>query len=253
MTKIKDIMSFFEEFAPLDTAMDFDNSGLLVGSADTEISDVLLALDITPEVVLEAERLGCQLIISHHPVIFHPIKRIDTTSVPYMLAARNISALCMHTNLDLSVDFGVNLCLAEAIGAKNTRLCEVGECLFLGELEEELSMEKFAENVKISLGCNGLRYSDCGKKVKKIAVSSGAGGSNVYDAKSVGADVLVTGEIRHHEINDAFFMGLAVVDAGHFKTEDIVISPLCRKLSAKFNDINFTKSALCDDKMKYLS
>lgn len=253
MTKIKDIMSFFEEFAPLNTAMDFDNSGLLVGSPEAQVTDVLVSLDITPEVVHEAEQLGCQLIISHHPVIFNPIKRLDASSAAYMLASKSISALCMHTNLDLSVEFGVNLCLAQAIGVKNTRLCDEGECLFLGELDEELSMCEFAQRVKESLNCNGLRYSDCGKKVRKIAVSSGSGGSNVYAAKNIKADALVTGEIKHHEINDAYFLGLSVVDAGHFKTEDVVISPLCRKLAARFDDIIFTKSRLCNDKMKYLS
>lgn len=252
MTKISDILKFFESFAPVNTAMDFDNCGLLVGNRESEVENVLLALDITPDVVLEAEKLGCKLIISHHPVIFNPLKRLDENCVPYMLASKNIAALCMHTNLDLSTEFGVNICLAEALGLKNTKLSELGECLFIGELDKEFFVKDFAKKVKTSLDCNGLRYSDCGNKVKTVAVSSGSGGSNVYDAKRAGADVLVTGEIKHHEINDAYFMGLSVVDAGHFKTEDVVISPLCTKLSEKFGDIKFTKSAVCNDKMKYL-
>lgn len=100
MTTIKDILEFFEEFAPVDTAMDFDNCGLLIGSKNKPVSRVLVALDITNEVVDEADRLGAELIISHHPVIFNAIKKLDSSSVPYRLAEKNISAVCMHTNLD---------------------------------------------------------------------------------------------------------------------------------------------------------
>ena len=143
MTTIKDILEFFEEFAPVDTAMNFDNCGLLIGSKNKPVNRVLVALDITNEVVDEADRLGAELIISHHPVIFNAIKRLDSSSVPYRLAEKNISAVCMHTNLDLSESFGVNLCLANAVGLKNTRLCKSGECLFMGELDTDI--ESFAK------------------------------------------------------------------------------------------------------------
>ena len=90
MIKIKDIIDFFETFAPTESAMDFDNVGLLVGDKNTAVTKVLLALDITAEVVLEAEKLGCELIISHHPVIFSPLKKLDKNSVVYLLAQKNI-------------------------------------------------------------------------------------------------------------------------------------------------------------------
>ena len=147
MTTINEIMTFFESFAPTDSAMDFDNVGLLVGNKNTKVTKTLVSLDITCVVVNEAQTLGCELIISHHPVIFNPIKRLDTNSVPYLLARHGISALCMHTNLDLSEDFGVNICLASAIGVKNTVKSDKGECLFVGELKEETEMKAFAENV----------------------------------------------------------------------------------------------------------
>ncbi len=250
MTDIKNILDFFEEFAPISTAMDFDNCGLIVGDKDRTVSKVLVALDITNEVVDEADKLGCELIISHHPVIFNPIKKLDTSSVPYRLAQKNISALCMHTNLDLSEKFGVNLCLANAVGLKNTRLCQSGECLFIGEINTDI--ESFAKAVKDSLNCLGLRYTDVKKEIHKAAVSSGAGGSNIAHAFYEGADVLLTGEIKHHEILLANELGISIIDAGHFKTEDIVISPLCRKLSERFSNISFTKSAVCNDKIKYI-
>ena len=254
MTTIKDILNFFEEFAPVATAMDFDNCGLLVGNKDTGIHKALIALDITNEVVQEAETLDCNLIISHHLVIFHPLKKIGSTSVVYQLAAKGISAVCMHTNLDLSQNFGVNTCLAKAIGLKNVHLCENGECLFMGELSDEspVDIDTFARTVKQNLNCTGLRYTQSCRKITKVAVSSGAGGNNVYAAKAEGADVLVTGEIRHHEILDANSAGLAIVDAGHFRTEDVVIAPLCEKLNKNFSDIEFIKSEIFSDNVKYL-
>lgn len=137
MKTINDILNFFEEFAPCATQMSFDNAGLIVGDKCTAVSRVLVALDITEDVVNEAESLGCELIISHHPVIFAPIKRLSPSSVPYLLAQKGISAVCMHTNLDLGEKFGVNICLADALGVKKPVLSELGECMFTGELESE--------------------------------------------------------------------------------------------------------------------
>lgn len=252
MTKIKDILRFFEGFAPVKSAMEFDNVGLLVGDDNIAVSRVLVALDITKEVVLEAQSLGCELIISHHPVIFNPLKRLDSNSVQYLLAKTGISALCMHTNLDLSESFGVNICLAEAVGVKNAVKSEAGECLFFGELEEETAIESFVSSVKTALECNGLRYTDVKKSIKRVAVSSGSGGSEVFAAAQIGADVLVTGEIKHHEINTANELGIDIVDVGHFKSEDIVILPLIKRVSAEFSDIIFTKSKAYTDNIKFL-
>ncbi|MED9970117.1 MAG: Nif3-like dinuclear metal center hexameric protein [Ruminococcus sp.] len=252
MTKIIDILNYFETFAPLDTAMDFDNCGLLVGGKDAEVTKALVALDITPDVVREAESSGCELIISHHPVIFNPVKKLSPSSVPYLLAQTGIAAVCMHTNLDLGEEFGVNRCLAEAVGIIAPVKSERGECLMTGRLEKPLSAAEFAAAVKNALSCDGLRYTDCGKMIETAAVACGAGGSDIFAAAEEGADVLVTGEIKHHEINAANEAGVAVVDAGHFKSEDIVILPLIKRLRAQFPEITFTKSKTYSDNMKYL-
>lgn len=253
MTTVNDILSYLNDIAPTETAMDFDNCGLLTGDGSTPVTKVLLSLDITSGVVREAQSLGCELIVSHHPVIFQPLKRLDAHSVPYMLAQCGISAICMHTNLDLAEDFGVNTCLAEAAGVKTPVKSERGECLFIGDLEAETDIHTFAKAVRESLGCAGLRYTAVRPAVKTVAVSSGAGGSEIFAAAAEGADVLVTGEIKHHEINAANELGVNVVDAGHFKSEDIVIAPLQKKLSRQFPSAVFTKSKEYGDKMNYLS
>lgn len=252
MTRIKDILDYFEAFAPVSSAMDFDNVGLLVGDSEKAVSHMLVSLDITREVVLEAEKLGCELIISHHPVIFSPIKRLKSDSVPYLLARTGISAICMHTNLDLSKTFGVNICLAQAIGVKNPIKSEAGECLFVGELENPTDIDCFALSVKSALGCKGLRYTAVNKSIKRVAVSSGSGGSEIFAAAQIGADILVTGEIKHHEINAANELGVCVIDVGHFKSEDVVILPLINRLSEEFPEIIFTKSEEYSDYINYI-
>ena len=223
MATVNDILEFFEEFAPVSTAMEFDNVGLLVGDKNRFVRRALVSLDITPEVVYEAEKLECELIISHHPVIFQPLKRLEAGSAPYLLAKKGISAICMHTNLDLSESFGVNLCLAYEL----------------------------AEQVKFALDCKGLRYTTANNKIKKVAVCSGSGGSEIFAAYEEGCAALVTGEIKHHEINTANDLGVTVIDAGHFKSENVVIMPLVNKLGKRFSDIIFTKSKNYDDNIKF--
>ena len=251
MRTIKDIITFVETFAPLDSAMEFDNVGLLVGSESTKVNKTLIALDITDEVIDEAEQIGARLIISHHPVIFDPLKSIDENSAVYKLINKGIAALCLHTNLDLSPTFGVNTCLAEAVEVKNGAFIE-GECLYIGELDKAICNREFAENVKSALNCKGLRYTFGDKTVKRVAICSGSGGDMAPLACENGADVLLTGEIKHHEILDANHLGIAVIDAGHFKTEDIVIEPLREKLGDKLGDVEFIRSDNCTDKVEYL-
>ena len=252
MTAILDILRFFEAFAPVQTAMDFDNVGLLIGDKNRTVTKAVVSLDITAETVEEAAALGCELIISHHPVSFRPLKRLHTRDAAYLLAHHDIAAVCMHTNLDLSDDFGVNLCLAAALGLQNVRKSACGECLFIGELAEKTDMTAFAAHAKTALSCAGLRYTDKKSRVQTVAVASGAGGSEVFAAAEEGADVLVTGEIKHHEILAANSLGVNVLDAGHFKTEDVVILPLAQKLGQAFEDVQFIKSAVSDDGVKYL-
>ena len=251
MRTINDIIAFVETFAPLDSAMEFDNVGLLVGSKDSEVRKALVALDITDEVIDEAEQIGAELIISHHPVIFDPLKSIEENSAVYKLINRGIAALCLHTNLDLSPVFGVNTCLADAVGVKGGAFVE-GECLYIGELDKAVSNREFAENVKRALNCKGLRYTLGEKVVKRVAICSGSGGDSAPLACENGADVLLTGEIKHHDILCANHLVIAVVDAGHFKTEDIVIEPFCKKLGGEFKDVEFVRSVSCTDKVEYL-
>lgn len=241
MTTIRDIMDFTESFAPLSTAADFDNCGLLVGSPLTSVSKVLLALDITPEVISEAADMGAELILSHHPVIFNPLRSLDTNSPAYLLASNGVAALCLHTNLDIAEDTGVNICLAEALKLENYTL-HPENFLVVGSLEKEVSVREFAAFAKDALGAVSVEFTMGDKSVKTIALSSGAGASSFEKAAALGADLLLTGEAKHHEFLESKNSGIALMAAGHFATEDVVIAPLKEKLSKTFPEVSFIKS-----------
>lgn len=244
MITVKDILDYTESFAPLATAADFDNSGLLVGSSKQEVTKALVALDITSEVVEEAKEKGAQLIISHHPVIFHPLKMLPTDSAPYMLAQAGITALCLHTNLDITSDDGVNACLAKALGLSDIRVFSE-EFVCLGELPEALTTDNFAQLVKDSLSADCVTYTKSDKTIKTVGMCSGAGGDMYHSAVALGADVFLTGEAKHHEYLEAKATGVPMVVAGHFFTEDIAMAPLAKKLAGKFPEAEFILSSSC--------
>ncbi len=249
MTKVLDIINFTETFAPLSTQCEWDNSGLLVGNLDTQITKVLVCLDITHAVVEEAKHLGCELILSHHPVIFSPLSHIDTHDICYHLISENIAALCLHTNLDKAADTGVNTELAKTLCLKNSVLYP-DDFLCVGELEREMNSDEFANFVKEALYCRGVRYTKK-DKIKKVAVSSGGGGEAVFLKDKYGFDALVTGEIKHHLFLFADENSLCAVEAGHFNTEDVVIAPLTQKLVDKFPQVCFTKSVSLSDVVNF--
>lgn len=244
MITVKNILDYTEAFAPLCTAADFDNSGLLVGSADLNVTKALVALDITPEVVEEAKNEGAQLIISHHPVIFNPLKKLSADSVPYLLAQAGITALCLHTNLDIAEEDGVNVCLAKALGLSDIRVFSE-EFVCLGELATAMSTEDFAQLVKNSLNADCVTFTKGTKPIKTVGMCSGAGGDMYHSAVALGADAFLTGEAKHHEYLEAEATGIPMMVAGHFFTESIAMAPLAKKLAGKFTDTEFILSKAC--------
>lgn len=249
MTTVRDILEFTETFAPLDSAADFDNCGVLIGSKDKNITKVLLALDITKDVVKEAKDMGAELIISHHPVIFHPIKSLCENSVPYLLAQAGITALCLHTNLDIADTYGVNVCLANALELTDCKLYKE-DFLLLGKLSQTMNVKEFASFTKDVLNADAVLYTESDRPLRTVAMCSGAGADFFKLAKDMGADVLLTGEARHHEYIEAAEGNVPLVTAGHFATEDVVINPLKAKLSELFADVEFYKSETCKNPYK---
>lgn len=238
MTSIRKIEEFCKEIAPYELADEWDNIGLLVGAENDEVDKVLLALDITPEVVEDAHKIGAELIISHHPVIFEPLRYLTPDNAVYALAKYGIGGLCLHTNLDRAQQ-GVNTQLAKALGLKNTAFYPE-DYLLIGEPECEMTAEEFAAFVKEKLDAPSVRFTD--GKVTKAAVSSGGGGGGVELCKEYGFDAFVTGEMKHHQYLWAVSHGIAAFDAGHFSTENVVIEPLKGMLEKAFPKTKFIVS-----------
>ncbi len=256
MNSIGNIYDYIDSFAPFQSAMSFDNAGLLVGDSNVEVNTAVLSLDITPAVVREAVKLGAQLIVSHHPVIFDPLKSISTDSAPYLLAQHGIAAICAHTNLDMAVG-GVNSCLAQCLGLQNVHMLKEYETsglpeALMGETRREYAPQEFAEFVKSVLRCDGLRYTDGGHAISHVGLCSGGGADLMYFAAEHGCQAFVTGESKHNILLDAENKGMTLVDAGHFYTEDVVILPLLRKLERQFPNIRFMKSKQMHSPAKYI-
>lgn len=244
------IYDYIDSFAPFCTAMGFDNVGLLIGSRDMQSKKVLLALDVTNSVIDEAVKKGAKIIVTHHPVIFNPLKKLDSGSVVYRLAASGITVISAHTNLDIAPG-GVNDTLASALGVISDEGTSE-DCMLVGTLEEETDAEDFAINIKNVLGCRGLRYCGRNGKIRTVAVACGAGGGSVFNAAGCGADAIVTGEIKHHEIIFAHENNIAVFDAGHFRSEDLIIDKLCSMLREQFPQTEFCKAENDTDPMRYI-
>lgn len=236
--KVKDILEFLCEVAPLDTACDFDNVGLLIGDAEKEVLSCVVALDCTEKTVKTAIEKGAQLIITHHPVIFNPLKKVLKGDVVHTLIENGISVISMHTNLDVATN-GINDVLANALELENVipLIAEDGFVLRMGELSKPLTADSFAEFVKQKLNTPVKYVGE--NTVKKVAVCSGSGADFLFCAKENGADALLTSECKHHLFLEAAKQDITLADAGHFNTEDIIVEPLCEILTKQFPKITF--------------
>ncbi len=232
MRTVGDIFKAIDAIAPFSTAMDFDNSGLLVGSREQGLDCALLALDITPAVIDEVVKRGAQLIISHHPVIFHPLRNVEMNSPVYRLIQNGLAAICAHTNLDIADVHGVNTVLAETLGfEKFSTIPEDREKLLrICDLNESADGTDFLNSVKERLGCGCIKVTEIPATVRKVALCGGAGGDYATLAKWAGADLYITGEAKHNEVLDAAAVGMPMALCGHHATEFPVLAGLQKYL-----------------------
>lgn len=258
MITVNQVYEAMQAIAPLELAEHWDNPGLLVDCGG-QMHRVLAALDITPEVVAEAAAKQCEMIVSHHPVIFDPLKKIGPQDVPFQLVQAGISAICMHTNLD-AAEGGVNEVLAGIFGMRDWEVFADG-CGRVGEVEP-ITVPELARKAQAVLGgrCNRprsgpavqVKFADSGKTVKRLAVISGAGGSMFEDALAVGADCLLTGEANHHAAIDAVRLGLSLVAAGHYATEFPVCAAIADRLCTAFPELEVRVSGENRDPFTYI-
>ncbi len=236
MQQIQTVLEYMQGWADPQLAESWDNVGLLV-DAGGSVDKILVALDITREVVEEAEQKGCGLIVSHHPVIFKPLKGLNASQPAFLLVQKGISAICMHTNLD-AAEGGVNDVLAKLLGVTEVQpFAELGR---IGKIAP-LSAMDFAQRCKEILQAP-VMLADAGKQISTVALIGGSGGDFFKEAALAGADCLVTGEASHHHGLDATEMGLSVVVAGHFATEVPVVREMQARLQGAFGDIEVLMS-----------
>lgn len=250
MATVKDIYAALDCWAPFQIQMSFDNAGLLVGRGDREVSKLVVALDITEQVVEEAVSLGAGLVVAHHPVIFDPVRSVtDQEPVGRTLLSLiegRVAAICAHTNLD-AAQGGVNDCLAQRLN-----LTEVEQLHQDGNLPDGspygigrvgmvhqagLSVPQYAAFVKERLSAACVRYVDAGKPVKKVAVGGGSCGSMLADAADAGCNTFVTADVKYDVFLKARAMGMNLLDAGHYATENVVCPALADFLKERFPEV----------------
>lgn len=237
-----EIMECLEEVSPKSFAESWDNVGLLCGRADKEISAVYIALDATKEAIEAAKEVGADLLLTHHPIIFKPIKRLSGEQLIgdklLTLAESGMCCYAMHTNFDV---MGMADAVAEQLGLEERKVLTV---TYEDELSREgigrvgvlpmpMTLAECAEYVKKCCGIEQVKvYGESAETVVMAAVCPGSGKSCIEDAVRLDADVLITGDIDHHEGIDAVEQGLAIIDAGHYGLEKIFvpyIEEYCRR------------------------
>lgn len=257
--KVKDIVALLEAEVPLAWQESYDNAGLVVGSPEAEVERVLIALDATEEVVEEAISEGCQMVVTHHPIIFRPIKRLADENRQQRTIAKairhGIALYAAHTNLDSAPQRGISHHLAALLGLNVVALLEpsavegVGIGV-VGELPAAVPTEEFLVRIKDVLGVVALRHSVVRiDTVQRVAICSGSGGGLIEAAEMSGADLYLAADFKYHDFVDADRMVL--VDAGHFESEICAIEILFDILSKKITTFALRKSACAENPVKY--
>ena len=261
MVTVSTILSFLNTIAPTSMKESWDNVGLNCGHANQEVRTILVALDPSMEACKEAKEVGADLLLTHHALIWKPgfvTDQTDWGKKTLFLIENGIAHINAHTNLDCAPG-GVNDHLAELLGLDDIQVIspmgvddqgrEWG-LLRMGYSRCQ-SLDRFLSTVKEKLNCEGLRYVDGGKPVCKVAVGGGACASELMDAVRAGCDTFVTSDVKYNQFWDAQAMGLTLIDAGHFHTENPIVSVLADKISAAFPEIQVIVSQKHHDCMKF--
>lgn len=243
----REIIALLQEQSPEEFACDWDNVGLLVGDFEQEISKIYIALDATEETIAEAVAEKADLLLTHHPMIFRGLKKVNTEDFTgrrvVKLIENHISCYAMHTNFDVK---GMAELAAERMKLTDCAVLDV-TCQSgnepegigrVGMLPEEITLEDCIVQVKQAFAVETVKvFGDLNQRVKKAAICPGSGKSVISCALHAGAEVLVTGDIDHHEGIDAADQGLAIIDAGHYGVEKLFIPYMVQYLKARTEGI----------------
>ncbi len=261
MPTVADILAFINTIAPEEMKEDWDHVGLNCGRMDKPVKKILVALDPFEDVCEEALEMEADLLVTHHALIWNPgfVTDMDAQGRNTLfLIENNIACINAHTNLDCAPG-GVNDILAEKLGLQNIQVINPKGVdrqgrqwgLLRQGTVEPTALADFLANVKKQLGCPGLRYTDNGKPVCKIAVGGGTCGSELMEAVRAGCDTFVTADVKYNQFWDAQNYGINLIDAGHFYTENPVCVYLAQQLRQAFPEITVAMSAWHMDCAKF--
>lgn len=248
----KEIIEVIERTYPKQAAMEWDNVGLLVGRTDKEVKKVLVALDLTDDVLAEAIDSEIDMIVTHHPLIFAPLKKITNEHFignrVVKLLQHDISYYAMHTNYDV---LGMAQLAGDIFGLDSTEALDVtdlenGEGIGrIGDLENKITLKDCCKQVKERFALDAVKvFGDMEHEIKRVAISPGSGKSMLKAALIKHADVLITGDIDHHEGIDAVAQGTAIIDAGHYGLEHIFIKDMTEYLRDNLSEVEVEKVAI---------
>lgn len=259
--KIRDIKRIIEEFAPLGFQEEYDNSGFSVGSLEAEVSSILIALDCTIEVIDEAIRRNCNLIITHHPLLFHKPQTVTKETLLgkklIKLIKNDINLYSCHTNLDI-VNGGINDTLMEVLNLENSQVihskktdefcpddCGIGR---IATLNDVITVGELCNKVKEKLKIDSLRFcGDENKLIRKVAVINGSGQDYFKVAYNFGADCIISGDTTYHYFSDFKELGMAIIDAGHFETEWLPFTVFGQYIQKTIKSLGFNNSVLISE------
>ena len=253
MVKVSDVYSLIDSTFPYSLQMDGDNSGIICVDNEQPVNTILLALDITNGVIDEAVKIGANLIIAHHPLFYSGISSIVKqdafTGKAYKMIQNNISAICAHTNLDIA-NGGVNDTLTQILGLSNVLgFYSKDNENFLGRIGTPsiACFDKFLKMIKSKLNCENIRYVKSTNTIKNVALIGGSAANNFSDAIKAGADTYITGDCKYDHFMQAKEMGFNLIDAGHFKTENVILPKLSELFKKNFPNIDVIVSQThCD-------
>ena len=259
--KAKQVFDALEQYAPLPLQDSYDNAGLQIGlTAEQEVAGALLCLDVTEAVIDEAERMGCNLIVAHHPLLFRGLKSITGRSYVERCVVKaiqkGIGIYAAHTNLD-NAEGGVNYRIAEKIGLVNLSFLEIKPGMtagsgVIGELSQEMDEVDFLEHVKSLFGIRCMKHNQLrGRKIRRVALCGGAGGFLLPQAIAQGADVFLTGEMRYHD-----YFGhegeLLIAEMGHYESEQYTTDIFEEVLNRHLPELRIVKTSLNTNPINYL-
>ena len=233
--RVLDVYNYIDSFAPFSSQEPWDNSGHLIGSLCKDVTKAVVCLDVNSDVIDFAADIGADLIISHHPVIFSPIKSVTEESLIFKAVTSGMAIICAHTNLDKAPG-GVNDALCEALSFSFEKIYADNTPTFLNicRTEKPMTASALSAYLRNKLSC-AVSFCDAGAEITKIGLCSGAGADFIDDAIKLGCDAFVTGEAKYHELLEAKEKGISLFAVGHFESENPVVRKLAEKLNNQFN------------------